>query len=256
MRAARPGAQLVLADFGYESGWRVDWHPRFLADLTGNGHADIIGFGNRGVCVALGNGDGTFEESRLVLADFGYEGGGWQPDRHPRFLADLTGNGHADIIGFGNRGVCVALGNGDGTFEESRLVLADFGYEGGGWQLDRHPRFLADLTGNGHADIIGFGNRGVCVALGNGDGTFEESRLVLADFGYEGGGWQPDRHPRFLADLTGNGHADIIGFGNRGVCVALGNGDGTFEESRLVLADFGYEGGGWRWTGIPDSWPT
>jgi hypothetical protein len=56
MRAAGPGAQLVLADFGCESGWQVDRHPRFLADLTGNGGADIIGFGNRGVCVALGNG--------------------------------------------------------------------------------------------------------------------------------------------------------------------------------------------------------
>jgi len=31
-----------------------------------------------------------------------------------------------------------------------------------------------------------------------------------------------------LADLTGDGRADIVGFGDDGVYVALGNGDGTF----------------------------
>ena len=140
-------------------------------------------------------------------------------DRHPRLLADLTGNGHADIIGFGDEGVWTALGKGDGTFAVPRLVLADFSYCGGGWQVDRYPRLLADLTGNGHADIIGFGEAGVLTALGNGDGTFAASRLVLAEFGYQDR-WQVDRHPRLLADLTGNGRADIIGFGDPGVYVA------------------------------------
>ena len=66
----------------------------------------------------------------------------------------------------------VALGNGDGTFGAVQFVVADFGYEAGGWRVDKHPRFLADLTGDGRADIVGFGDAGVYVALGNGDGTF------------------------------------------------------------------------------------
>ena len=73
----------------------------------------------------------------------------------------LTGDGGADIVGFGDTGVWTALSNGDGTFAAPRVVLADFGAEAGGWQVDKHPRFLADITGDGRADIVGFGDAGV-----------------------------------------------------------------------------------------------
>src|SRR5215217_2858789 len=220
----------VLDGYGYEAGtWRVERHPRFLADLTGDGRADFVGFGNTGVYVALSNGDGTFSPSRRVIDGFGYEAGTWRVERHPRFLADLTGDGRADIVGFGNAGVHVALSNGDGTFSPSRRVIDGFGYEAGTWRVERHPRFLADLTGDGRADIVGFGNAGVHVALSNGDGTFSPSRRVIDGFGYEAGTWRVERHPPFLADLTGDGRADIVGFGNAGVHVALSNGDGTFS---------------------------
>ncbi|HEY8868752.1 MAG TPA: hypothetical protein VIM30_05135, partial [Candidatus Limnocylindrales bacterium] len=49
--------------------------------------------------------------------------------------------------------------------------------------VDQHPRFAVDLTGNGTADLVGFGDAGVWTALGNGDGTFAEAKFVLASFG-------------------------------------------------------------------------
>jgi Common central domain of tyrosinase/FG-GAP-like repeat len=239
--------KLALSSFGYEAGgWRVGMHPRFLADLTGDGRADIVGFGNGGVSVSLNKGDGTFQAPKLVLSSFGYEAGGWRVEMHPRFLADLTGDGRADIIGFGNGGVSVSLNKGDGTFQAPKLALSSFGYEAGGWRVGMHPRFLADLTGDGRADIVGFGNGGVSVSLNNGDGTFQAPKLVLSSFGYEAGGWRVEMHPRFLADLTGDGRADIVGFGNGGVSVSLNKGDGTFQAPKLVLSSFGYEAGGWR----------
>ena len=172
----------------------------------------------------------------------------WLVDRNPRFLADLTGNGLADIVGFGDAGVYVALGNGDGTFTYNpQPVIQDFGYDAG-WRIDKHPRFLADLTGNGCADIIGFGDAGVYVALSNGDGTFTYDPVpVIQDFGYVAGGWRVDKHPRFLARLTHHDRSDIVGFGDAGVYVALSNGDGTFTYHPLpVIQDFGYVAGGWR----------
>jgi hypothetical protein len=238
---------LALKAFGYTAGgWRVDKHPRFLADVTGDGRADVVGFGEAGVHVARSQGDGTFRAPVLGLKAFGYAAGGWRLDKHPRFLADVTGDGRADVVGFGEAGVQVALSQGDGTFKAAQLVVKDFGYAAGGWRTDRHPRFLADLTGDGRADIVGFGEGGVYVALSKGDGTFKAPQLVLKAFGAAAGGWRVDKHPRFLADLTGDGRADIVGFGEAGVYVALNQGDGTFKAPQLVLKAFGAAAGGWR----------
>jgi hypothetical protein len=151
--------------------WLVERNPRAVIDISGEDLADIVGFGDTGVWTALGKGDGTFQPPHVVLADFGDVAGGWRVDKHPRLLADLRGNGRADIVGFGDAGVYVALSNGDGTFADPQFALADFGHDQG-WRVDRHPRFVADITGNGFADIVGFGDAGVYIAFGNGDGTF------------------------------------------------------------------------------------
>ncbi len=224
--------ELAIANFGFSAGgWRVDRHPRFLADVTGDGRADIVGFGDAGVWVSLNNGDGTFQAPRLVVANFAVEAGGWRVDRHPRFLADLTGDGGADIVGFGDAGVWVSLNNGNGTFAAPKLVVENFAFSAGGWRVDRHPRYLADLTGDGRADVVGFGDAGVWVSLSTGGGTFAAPSLAVRNFAFSAGGWRVDRHPRFLADLTGDGRADIVGFGNAGVWVELNKGDGTFAQT-------------------------
>ena len=105
--------KLVLSQFGYNQGWRVEKHPRFLVDTTGDGHVDIVGFFDDGVWVARGRGDGTFAEAELICGGFGCneEAGGWRVEKHPRFLVDTTGDGHVDIVGFGGPGVYVARQN-------------------------------------------------------------------------------------------------------------------------------------------------
>ena len=142
-------------------------------------------------------------------------------EKHPRFLADLTGDGRADVVGFGTQGVWVSLNNGDGTFGAVHKVIDNFAYEAGGWRVEKHPRFLADLTGDGRADVVGFGTHGVWVSLNNGDGTFGPLQMVVPNFAYEAGGWRVQKHPRLLADLNGDGRADIVGFGNDGVWISL-----------------------------------
>jgi FG-GAP-like repeat len=235
----------VLNSFGYTGGWRVEKHPRFLADLTGDGRADIVGFGEDGVWVSLNNGNGTFKPAIRVLNNFAYSAGGWRVERHPRFLADLTGNGYADIVGFGEAGVWVSLSNGDGTFQPLQMGINNFGYLAG-WQVEKHPRFLADVTVDGHADIVGFGEAGVWVSLSKGDGTFTPPQMVLNNFAYGAGEWRVEKHPRFLADLTADGCMDIVGFGEGGVWVSLNKGDGTFKALQLAINNFAYGAGGWR----------
>ena len=175
--------------------------PRLVADLTGDGKADIVGFGVDGVWASLSNGDGTFAPPNMVVYGFNFDTG-WRTENHVRFLADLCGDGRADIVGFGDDGVWTARNNGDGTFQAPKFVLMDLGYNQA-WRVDKHPRFACDLTGDGKADLIGFGDNGVHIALGNGDGTFQPSQPVLAEFN-QAQGWQAAKHLRITGDLNGD----------------------------------------------------
>jgi phospholipase C len=226
----------VSKDFGFNSGWRVGKHPRFVVDLTGNGHADIVGFGDDGVWIARGNGDGSFQPAAFVVGDMGFNQG-WRVETHARFVKDITGNGHPDLIGFGDAGVWVALGNGDGGFQAPQFVLQGFGTQHG-WSADKHPRFVQDIAGRGHGDLIGFGDDGVWLSLGNGDGSFQPPTFIIPELGFNKG-WRVDDHPRFLADVSGAGRSDIVGFGDDGVWVARNLGDGGFGPAQFVFADFG-----------------
>jgi len=229
--------QRVLRDYATETGWRVAKHPRVLADLTGDGRPDLVGFGYESVWTALNHGDGTFQPARPVLKNFCEDAGGWRVADHLRFLADITGDGRADIVGFGNDGVWTALGNGDGTFQDPRLVLRDLAPNANGWYASRHPRFLADVTGDGRADIVGFGDDDVYVLRANGDGTFRAPVWAVGGLGYNQG-WRTAQHPRFLADITGDGRADIVAFGNDGMWTARSNGVGGFTNLRLAIQGF------------------
>ncbi|MFF2078510.1 RICIN domain-containing protein [Kitasatospora sp. NPDC058162] len=251
---APAAGKLVLKAFGSDpkaGGWLADQHPRFLADTTGDGRLDLVGCHEDGVWISLQADDGTFADlpGEPALRAFGHgeKAGGWLLDRHPRFLADTTGDGRLDLVGCHDEGVWVSLQGDDGTFTEPSLVLGDFGTVQGWKSVAKHPRFLVRTTADGPMDIVGFGPQGVAVSRGRGDGTFEPAKLVLNDFG-TAQGWTPKKHLRFLADVTGDGTPDIVGFGDEGVWVSQGLGDGRFGQPQLVCRGFGYsdDAGAWR----------
>ena len=232
-----------VVDIAVGPGWRVEKHPRFLARLTHSGFTDIVGFGECGMWTALGNGAGTFRNPKVVNSEFGLEAGGWEVDKHPRFVVDLNQDGLDDVVGFGFDGVWTSIGNGDGTFQQPRFVLANLGYNQD-WRIEKHPRFVLDIDGDGRPDLIGFGDEFVWAAKGDGLGGFQEARPVHQNFCFDQG-WRVEKHPRFVADLDKDKRADIVAFGDAGVWIAFQNPDGTFREpnSQPVLADFGVQQG-------------
>ncbi len=249
-----------LAIFGAApagGGWfSQDQYPRELADVDDDGKADIVGFASDGAYVTLAAGGGHFAPPFLALPIFGASstGGGWMSqDQYPRALADVNGDGKADIVGFGSDGAYVALATGGGHFAAPLLALSIFGASpaGGGWTgQDQYPRALADVNGDGNADIVGFGAGGAYVALATGGGHFAVPVLALPVFGAAaaGGGWtSQDEYPRELADVNGDGRADIVGFGALGTWVAHGNGNGTFDPAEFSFENFGASAlaGGW-----------
>jgi hypothetical protein len=217
-------AEPALRAFGHDEkagGWVADRHPRFVADTTGDGRADIVGFHDDGVWISLQDEEGKFADPLWILDDFGVDQGWSSVEEHPRSLVRTAAGQAVDIVGFGPQGVVVARGRGDGTFEPPVLVLNDFGLAQG-WTGKKHLRFLADVTGDGNPDIVGFGDEGVWVSHNCGDGRFEQAQLVCRGFGHndDAGAWRVDHHPRFVADITGDGRVDIVGFGGPGVYVA------------------------------------
>src|SRR5262249_17435778 len=69
--------------------------------------------------------------------------------------------------------------------------------------------------------------------------TFGPPAFELAKFAPAAGGWSSDdKFPRELADVNGDGMADIVGFGQKGVFVSLATGDGHFAAPTFELAKF------------------
>jgi hypothetical protein len=231
-------AKFVIADLGYDHGWRVEKHVRLMADINGDGKQDIVAFGDAGVWTALSTGTGGFAAPTFVLDNLGYNQA-WRVEKHVRLMADINGDGKQDIVAFGDAGVWTALSTGTGGFAAPTFVLAEFGYNPG-WRVEAHPRLMADVNGDGKQDIVGFANDGVYTALSTGTGGFAAPTLVVSEFGYNLGGWRVEKHPRLMADVNGDGKQDIVAFGDAGVWTALSTGTGGFAAPTFVLADLGY----------------
>ncbi|MGI0498806.1 FG-GAP-like repeat-containing protein [Limnospira platensis] len=214
-------------------------YPRLLADVNRDGRADIIGFGRDNVFVSLGKGDGTFHAPVTSSPGFTKNRGGWTDNNnYPRLVGDVNGNGRADIVGFGSTDVFVSFSNTNGTFGTPRRSQPSssngFTKNRGGWtDNNNYPRLLADVNGDGKADIIGFGRDNVFVSLGKGDGTFHPPVASSPGFTKNRGGWTDNNnYPRLVGDVNGDGRADIVGFGATDVFVSFGNANGTFGTPR------------------------
>jgi hypothetical protein len=260
-------AAAVLRDFTIGSGgWQIGVHPRFLADVNGDGLKDIVGIGQSLVFVALANGNG-FNAMQQWAYGFGVTQG-WDHTRHIRTLADLDYVGKQVLIGFYDSGVHVALSTGSG-FTDSRLWLENhFGANGdGGLEVATNPRFLADVNADNRTDIVGFMKDGVYVALFTQFETTTRSDTATCagcvtttitwtpdrfaapqkwsdDFGTDqiDAAQDPASHPRFVADVNGDGKDDVIGFSQREVSVAVSTGSSFTAAQNWLTGSVPAEG--------------
>jgi hypothetical protein len=250
--------------FSVTGGWSSqNTFPRVIADINGDGKADIVGFGDGSVWAMTSNGN-SFNAPYKIMEKFTKSQSWSEQKYYPRAVADINGDGWADIVGFSSHGVYVSFAQKtlDGAeqvfFTEPLMVLAHFGTEAavGSWESqEKYPRYLADLDGDGKADIVGFGAGNVYVAFSTGS-SFEQpkafSEYFTSNLGYS---WNDlnqngkSLYGRSIADINGDGKADIVGFGNWGTIVMTSNGR-SFNPTYIANYEFSYS----SW-GIPNAQP-
>jgi hypothetical protein len=215
-----------------------------FGDFNGDGTIDmaafltVYGYSNSNLPqtafelkVLPGKGDGTFgaalPEQYTLLNSFSTT----QPGQIA--VADMNSDGNLDIAymigGFDatNRAklwVSVLLGRGNGTFSNPVPDIPDGGatapVDGNGGLVGGFS--VQDVDGDGNLDVLftNASDQNLYLALGNGDGTFQNSSTPLTALGY----------PNFLAfvDVTGDGAMDVISYGDGYTAVYPGLGNGRF----------------------------
>jgi hypothetical protein len=196
-------------------------------DFNEDGKLDVATAGDV-VSILLGNGDGTFQPH----IDYPAPGIGYV-----MAVGDFNQDGKLDLVysttDVNGEELAFLQGNGNGTFQPPVNTFS--------------PEIVsaiiaADLNGDGKLDLVGSTYQsgdvlaGAWVWLGNGDGTFQSPAS------YDGGNWSADLAAQ---DFNADNKLDVVlanylqpyspsdDFG-----VALGNGDGTFQDAIIFPIAF------------------
>jgi hypothetical protein len=233
------------AEFSQYHGWDDDSYGSTIrfADLNHDGKADVCGRGAAGILCALANANGTaFLSATVWTSDFS-NGQGWAdlPAYYGSIrFADVDGDGYPDVCGRGNAGIWCALNDQKGHFGPKSLWLAsNFGNDQG-WGAPQYGTTmqLGDVNGDGRADICGRGANGVLCALSTGTG-FLPASLWSTEFS-DAAGWSQVAYygSLRLADVDGDGRADLCGRGVAGLVCARSNGATSFGDAQVYSAEF------------------
>lgn len=215
--------------FGKDHGWKTSrpygtGEIRMMADVNGDGRADIVGFGQTGVHIAFSAGN-KFVNRFKYDRHFGSKSkaGGWSTDKHLRMMADVNGDGKADIVGFGNNGVYVSLSAGN-KFVGGFSTYKGFGYDAGDWRVNKDYRQMADINGDGKADIVGIKDGKVYVAYSTGK-SFTLAQTLQEDFISTDQEEDFDKDSYAVGDINGDGKIDIIGYFEDGIYALFSKGN-------------------------------
>jgi hypothetical protein len=159
-----------------------------------------------GNLIALGNGDGTFQNPTTIVSS--------SPGFSGIAVGDINNDGWPDLVLTTNDYVVITvlLNNQHGGFTQ---VATTFG------QYSGQP-ILTDLNGDGNPDLIyGMpGGSGAFVYLGNGNGTFTYQAGLPGLLGTGGS--------NCVADVNGDGIPDILISGSDTLYIYLGEGAATY----------------------------
>jgi MYXO-CTERM domain-containing protein len=220
------GASAIsTSEFSDASGWdKVQYYATIqMADVNGDGKADVCGRGADGFFCLLSTGSGF--GAKVSLADLTDSGGWDQPQYYATIqMADVNGDGKADVCGRGATGFECWLST--GTAFGARLSTASMS-DSTGWNSPEYYTTIqmADVNGDGNADVCGRGASAFLCVLSTGT-AFSSS--ISAQAFTNASGWSASEYYGTIqmADVNGDGKADVCGRAAAGFQCLLSTGSG------------------------------
>jgi hypothetical protein len=178
-----------------------------LGDLRNNGLTDIVTNARYVVSVLLNQNNKGFEDGVWTSVPGGAGCG---------VKGDFNGDGHPDLAVNNTGGVVILLGTGKG---DAPFTLGSTITLGGAGCF-----VTTDLNDDGKLDLLVPVQGNIYAYLGNGDGTFTLASIT------------PTPSGGYLATGDFN-HDGKVDFATTGNLIALGNGDGTFQNPTDIVAN-------------------
>ena len=232
-----------FADLNNEHGWQKPHYTSTIrmGDVDGDGKMDICARGLNNVYCWFWEGDRLADD--IEMNNWGWSNSWGEQKYYATIrLADINGDGKADICGRDANGIVCQLSEGRKSFGQE--IRWDGCKDASGWgDYDNYSTIMfGDLNGDGKDDLCARANAKLSCYLSSGDG-FNGGEYHIEAFSDEKGFNQPE-HFRTLrmGDINGDGRMDVCGRGADGVECFLFTGDGFTAVAGPVWSD----AGGWN----------
>ena len=221
--------EVPLGDMSDGGGWGNEKYYATIraGDINGDGKVDICGRGSAGFRCWPSTGEG-FGPEYPVLSWSDEWGWGNQQYYSTIRMPDINGDGKADVCARDSSGLICYPSTGTGWGD---AIRGPEWSDKWGWNdYDNYSTLMyGDIDGDGKDDICARANANVSCVLSTGTGF--GSGFSIDAFS-DGNGFNQPEHFRTLrmADVNGDGRADVCGRGADGVDCYLFNGEG-FERA-------------------------